>query len=190
MYDDEAMESKNAPLFLVSKALCRSSGAGRGCDPCLRLAIGERACLCVGSGDDCCCRRDNHAGAFSFSRYGLIARREKPLPTRAPSGVRLLVAISHANILSSAPPPAPPLDRPQAEPVAWLARYADTPPRRHADGRTGAAARSPKTLWSGSISLPTRSDFQTAMKGTGCGPFAPHKRLPCTRTGSAGAVTR
>ena len=28
------------------------------------------------------------------------------------------------------------------------------------------------------------------MKGTGCGPFARHKRLPCTRTGSAGAVTR
>jgi hypothetical protein len=27
------------------------------------------------------------------------------------------------------------------------------------------AARSPKTPWSGSMSLPTRSDFQTAMKG-------------------------
>ena len=103
MSDDEAMESKNAPLFLVSKAVCHSSGAGCGCDPCLRLAIGERACLCVGSGDDCCCRRHNHAGAFSFSRYGLIARREKPLPTRAPSGVRLLVAVPHANILSRDP---------------------------------------------------------------------------------------
>ena len=29
----------------------------------------------------------------------------------------------------------------------------------------GLAARSPKTPWSGSMSLPTRSDFQTAMKG-------------------------
>jgi hypothetical protein len=25
---------------------------------------------------------------------------------------------------------------------------------------------------------------------TACGPFAPHKRLPCTRTGSASAVAR
>jgi hypothetical protein len=114
------MESKNAPLFLVSKAVCHSSGAGCGCDPCLRLAIGERACLCVGSGDDCCCRRHNHAGAFSFSRYGLIARREKPLPTRAPSGVRLLVAVPHPNILCAHPQhPRQSHPRPHAAPAPW-----------------------------------------------------------------------
>ena len=73
---------KNGPLFLASTPPCRSAGAGCDCDPCLRLAIAEPACLCVGGCDDSCCRRHSHTGAFSFSPNGLISRRQKPSPTR------------------------------------------------------------------------------------------------------------
>jgi hypothetical protein len=41
----------------------------------------------------------------------------------------------------------------------------------------------------GSTSLPTRAGFQTTIKVTGWGARPPHKRLPWSRTGSAGVVT-
>jgi hypothetical protein len=76
------MGGQNEPLFLASRAPCRSPDAGCGCDPCLRLATGERTCLRVGGCDDGGCRRHSYTGAFSFSRHGLIARREKPSSKR------------------------------------------------------------------------------------------------------------
>ena len=75
---------QDEPLFLASRPPCRSLGAGCNCDPCLRLATGERACLCVGGCDDGCCCGHSHTGAFSFSRHGLIACRAKPSPTQPP----------------------------------------------------------------------------------------------------------
>jgi hypothetical protein len=75
---------QNEPIFLASRPPCRSVGAGCNCDPCLRLATGERACLCVGGCDDGCCCGHSHTGAFSFSRHGLIACRAKPSPTQPP----------------------------------------------------------------------------------------------------------
>jgi hypothetical protein len=76
MCHDVAMESKNAPLFLASRSPRRSVGAGCDRAPCLRLAIRERACLCVGGCDDGCCRRHSHMGAFSSSPHELMPGRD------------------------------------------------------------------------------------------------------------------
>src|ERR1700730_7962456 len=76
MYHDVAMESKNALLFLASRPPCRSVGAGCDRAPCLRLAIRERACLCVGGCDDGCRRRHSHMGAFSSSPHELMLGRD------------------------------------------------------------------------------------------------------------------
>jgi len=69
-------------LFLASRLPCPFVGPSCYCDPCLCLAIGERACPCVGGCDVGCCRRHNHTGAFSFGQNRLIARRKKQSPTR------------------------------------------------------------------------------------------------------------